>query len=103
MEAKHKGTEQENSQSSKELDELRASFTTQKKEMEELQVVLLAQKKELEVGFAAQKELEMEYQKQMDEMYFFGYHYCMKKNSIIHDIPSLPSDNEDEILRGSPR
>lgn len=67
MEAKHKGTEQENSQLRRELDELRASFTIQKK-VEELQVGLLAQKKELEVGFAAQKELETEYQKQMDEM-----------------------------------
>lgn len=35
---------------------------------------LTAQKKELEVGFIAQKkELEVEYQKQVDEMYFFGY------------------------------
>lgn len=68
MEAKHKGTEQENSQLRRELDELRASFTAQKKEVEELQVGLLAQKKELEVRFAAQKELETEYEKQMDEM-----------------------------------
>ena len=27
-------------------------------------------------------------------MYFFGNHCCMKKNGIMHDIPSLPSDEE---------
>ena len=43
-----------------------------KKEMEELQDRFVAQK----------KELETKYQKQVDEMYFFGYHYCMKKNGI---------------------
>lgn len=43
-----------------------------KKEMEELRD-----------GFADQrKELEKEYQKQVDKMYFFGYRCCMKKNGI---------------------
>ncbi|KAL6319831.1 hypothetical protein AAG906_036896 [Vitis piasezkii] len=77
VEVKLKGAEQENSQLKKE-------------------------KNELEVGFVAQKkELEAEYQKQVDEMYFFGYRCCMKKNGIMHDIPSLPSDDEDEILGGA--
>ncbi|RVW85484.1 hypothetical protein CK203_044078 [Vitis vinifera] len=31
---------------------------------------------------------------------FFGYRCCMKKNSIMHDIPSLPSDDEDVIPGG---
>ncbi|RVW64564.1 hypothetical protein CK203_048493 [Vitis vinifera] len=44
--------------------------------------------------------MEAEYQKQVDEMYFFGYRRCMKKNDIMHDIPSLPSDDEDEIPGG---
>ena len=43
-------------------------------------------KKELEelwTGFAAQKKkLEDEYQKQVDDMFLFGYQYCMKKNDI---------------------
>ena len=30
-------------------------------------------------------------------MYFFGYRCCMKKNGIMHDIPSLPSDDENAI------
>ncbi|RVW33982.1 hypothetical protein CK203_100762 [Vitis vinifera] len=71
MEAKYKGTEQENSQLKREVDELRANFAAQKKE------------------------------KQVDEMYFIDYRCCMKKNSIMHDIPSLPSDDEDEILGDS--
>lgn len=58
-------------------------------------------KKELEAAFVTQKkEMEAEYQKQVDEMYFFGYRRCMKKNDIMHDIPSLPSDDEDEIPGG---
>ncbi|KAL6335469.1 hypothetical protein AAG906_029712 [Vitis piasezkii] len=43
--------------------------------------------KELWAGF---------YQKQVDEMYFFDYRCCMKKNGIIQDIPSLISDDESE-------
>ena len=49
---------------------------------------------------AQKEEMEMEYQRQVDEMYFFGYRCCMKKNSIMHDIPSLPSDDEDVIPGG---
>ena len=104
MEAKYKGAKQKNFQLRREVDELRASFAAQTKEVEELQAGSLAQKKELEAGFAAQKkELETEYQKQVDEMYFFDYRYSMKKNGIMHDIPSLSSDDKDEIPRGPPR
>ncbi|RVW73772.1 hypothetical protein CK203_057628 [Vitis vinifera] len=56
----------------------------------------------MEVGFAAQKkEMETEYQRQVDEMYFFGYRCYMKKNGIMHDIPSLPS-NEEDAIPGAP-
>lgn len=42
---------------------------------------------ELQAGFAAQKEeLEGEYQKQVDDMFFFDYRCCMKK----HDITQIP-------------
>ena len=65
---------------------------------------LLAQKKKLEANFSAQKkELEIEYQRQVDEMFFFDCHFCMKKNGIMHNIPSLPSDDEDAIPEGPPR
>ena len=62
---------------------------------------LFAQRKELEAGFATQKKvLEMEYQRQVDEMYFFGYRCCMKKHGIMHDIPSFLSDEEDTTPGG---
>ena len=70
------GVEQENLQLKKEMDELRASLAAQKKEM------------------------ETENQWQADEMYFFGYRCCMKKNGIMHDIPSLPFDEEDATPGG---
>ena len=58
--------------------------------------------KKLLNGFAAQKkELETEYQKQVDEMYLFGYCCCMKKNGITQDIPSFPSNDEGETPNGS--
>ena len=38
---------------------------------------------ELRVGFAVEKETLIEdYQKQVDEMFFFGYQCCMRKNGI---------------------
>lgn len=57
--------------------------------------------KELRVGFATQKkELRGEYQKQVDDMFFFGYQCCMKKNDITQDTPSYPSDDEDPPIGG---
>lgn len=58
VEAKCKGVEQENVQPKKEIEELQARFATQRKELEE------------------------EYQKQVDKMYFYGYRCYMKKNDI---------------------
>ena len=103
---------QENLQLKNEMDELRASLTAQKKETKTLQANLTAQKEEMEAGFTAQKkeievrfaaqkkEMETENQWQADEMYFFGYRCCMKKNGIMHDIPSLPFDEEDATPGG---
>ncbi|RVW22289.1 hypothetical protein CK203_107769 [Vitis vinifera] len=57
--------------------------------------------KELRAGFAAEKEeLKVDYQKQADEMFFFGYQCCMRKNDITHDIPNYPSDEEDATING---
>ena len=62
---------------------------------------LAAQKEEMEARFATRKkEMEEEYQRQADEMYFFGYRCCIKKHEIMHDIPSIPSDEEDVALVG---
>ena len=59
---------------------------------------------ELQTGFAAQKkDLEAEYQKQVDEMYFFGYRCCMKKNDITQYIHFLPINDEDEVPEGFSR
>ncbi|RVW35598.1 hypothetical protein CK203_112560 [Vitis vinifera] len=92
--------EQENSQLKKEVDELQASLAAQK-ETERLQASLVAQREEMEAGFVAQKkELETEYQRQVEEMYLFDYRCCMKKNDIMHDVLSLPCDDEDAIPGG---
>ena len=90
VEAKFKEVERENAQLKKEVEELRVGFAAQKNEIEELRARL-----------AAQKELETEYQKQVDEMYFFDYRCCMKTNDITQDIPSLPSNDEGETPDGS--
>ena len=61
--------------------------------------------KELRTGFAAQKErLEGEYQKQVDDMFFFGYQCCMKKHGITQDTPSYPSDDKEMkiLLQSAP-
>ena len=71
------------------------------KEAERENAQLKKKVEELRVGFAAQKELETEYQKQVDEMYFFDYRCCMKTNDITQDIPFLPSNDEGETLDGS--
>lgn len=59
---------------------------------------------ELRVGFAAQnEELQGEYQKQVDDMFLFGYHCYMKKHGITQDTPNYPSDNEGEATGGFAR
>ena len=67
-----------------------------------MQSRLSAQREELEVEFAAErKELETDYQKQVDEMYLFGYRCCMKKHGIKRDVHSIPP-GEKEKLRCKP-
>ena len=59
---------------------------------------------ELWIGFVVQKEeLEGEYQKQVDDMFFFGYQCYMKKHGIMQDIHSYPSDDEVEVVGGPTR
>ncbi|KAL6317170.1 hypothetical protein AAG906_029922 [Vitis piasezkii] len=45
------------------------------------------------------EELETEYQKQVDEMYFFGYRCYMKKNGIKWDVLSIPPGEEEKLRR----
>ncbi|RVW59040.1 hypothetical protein CK203_106725 [Vitis vinifera] len=48
-----------------------------------------------------EEELETDYKKQVDKMYFFGYRCCMKKHGIKRDVPSILPIEEDK-LRGKP-
>ncbi|RVW26953.1 hypothetical protein CK203_098775 [Vitis vinifera] len=66
-----------------EVRQLRTEVSIEKKQKEDLQLRLSAQKEELEGEFAAEREeLEADYQKQVDDMFFFGYRCCMKKHGI---------------------
>lgn len=70
-EVKCKDAERERDQLKK-LDELRAAFEAYKKELEEVRI-----------GFVAEKKmLTGDFQKQVDEMFFYGYQCCMRKNGI---------------------
>ena len=85
-----------------EVRQLRTEVSIEKKQREDLQLRLSAQKEELEGEFAVEREkLEADYQKQVDEMFFFGYRCCMKKHGIKRDVPSIPP-GEEEKLRGKP-
>ena len=82
-----------------EVRQLRTEASIEKKQKEDLQLRLSAQKKELEGEFAAEREeLEADYQKQVDDMFFFGYRCCMKKNGIKRDVPSIPPGEEKKLL-----
>ncbi|KAJ9682544.1 hypothetical protein PVL29_018462 [Vitis rotundifolia] len=62
-----------------------------KRKAEEEAGQLKQELQELQVAFAVQKEeLKAEYQKQVDNMFFYGYRYTL----------SFPSDDEDEALDG---
>ena len=57
---------------------------------------------ELRVGFAIQnEELEGEYQKQVNDMFFFDYQCCIKKHGITQDTPNYHLNNKDGAV-GSP-
>ena len=82
-----------------EVRQLRTEASIEKKQKEDLQLRLAAQKEELEGEFAADREtLEADYQKQVDDMFFFGYRCCMKKNGIKRDVPSIPPGEEKKPL-----
>ena len=57
---------------------------------------------ELWVGFVSQnEELEGEYQKQVNDMFFFDYRCCIKKHGITQDTPNYHSNNKNGAI-GSP-
>lgn len=90
IEAKYKDLEQEKYQMRKELEKLQATSNMQRKELQDLRV-----------RFTVKKEaLTEDYQKQVDEMFFFGYQCCIRKNGITQDIPSYPFDENDATVSG---
>ena len=92
--------ENETTQLRGEVRQLWIEVLIEKKQKEDLQLRLSAQKEELEAKFAAPKEeLETDYQKQVDEMYFFGYRCCMKKHGIKRNVPSIPPSKEEKLRR----
>lgn len=64
------------------------------KEIESLRKEL----EELQARFTTQKELDNDYQKQVDDMFFFGYQCCMKKNNITQHIPNYPSNDKNKVV-----
>ena len=83
------------------LAEEKKIMAANKKKTEEEVVRLRQELQILWAGFAAQKEdFEAGYQKQVDDMFFYGYQCCMKKHGIAQDNPSFPSDDKDEFLGG---
>ncbi|KAL6333891.1 hypothetical protein AAG906_039301 [Vitis piasezkii] len=80
-----------------------AALETSKTKTKEEGVQLKSELKQTMFGFTKEKKkLEVAYQQQVDDMFFYGYHYCMKKYGIIDDIPNIPSneENETELVEG---
>ncbi|KAL6347490.1 hypothetical protein AAG906_026012 [Vitis piasezkii] len=103
MDARLHEAEDEMAQLRGEVRQLRTEVSIEKKQREDLQLRLSTQKEELEGEFAAaREELEADYQKQVDEMYFFGYRCCMKKHGIKRDVPSIPPSEEKKLDKPAP-
>ncbi|RVW75598.1 hypothetical protein CK203_059085 [Vitis vinifera] len=99
MEARLHEAEDEMARLRGDVRQLRTEASIEKKQKEDLQLRLVAQKEELEGEFAADREaLEADYQKQVDDMFFFGYRCCMKKNGIKRDVPSIRPGEEKKLL-----
>ena len=58
---------------------------------------------DLRAGFSVQNEdLEADYQKQVDETFFYGYRCYMKKHGIANDTLNFLSDDENDESLSSP-
>ena len=84
------------------LVEEKATTVAEKEKTEEETAGLRQKLQDLWAGFATQKEdLEVNYQKQVDDMFFYGYQCCMKKHGIAKDTPNLSSNDENDEFLGS--
>lgn len=63
-----------------------------RRQLQDLRVVLVAQK----------KDLEADYQKQIDDIFFYAYQCCMKNHDIANDTSIFFSDDEDDEFLGGP-
>ena len=78
-----------------------ATLGMSKVKVKEKCIRLKLELEQIKVGFAKEKKkLEVAYQQQVDDMFFDSYHCFMKKYGITNDIPSIPSDDEDEVVLG---
>lgn len=74
------------------------ALRTSKAKADEKCVRLKLELKQARVSFVKEKKLEVAYQQQVDDMFFYNYHCYMKKHGIIDDIPSIMSDDEKEVV-----
>lgn len=97
-----KKAELENEALQKEIRQLKLDNSTiksakAKSEEEGTQVKL--ELEQAQANFVKEKnDLETAHQKQVDEMFFYGYRYHMRKHGITNDVPNLPSDDDDDTM-----
>lgn len=77
------------------------ALRTSKAKTKEASARLKLELDQTRVGFAKEKnELEVAYQQQVDDMFFYDYHCCTKRHDITDDILNIPSNDEDEAMLG---
>nr|CAN68727.1 hypothetical protein VITISV_033603 [Vitis vinifera] len=85
------------------LVEEKMAMEAEKEKIEEETAWLRWELQDLRAGFAAQKkDLEVDYQKQVDDMLFYGYRCYMMKHDIANDTLNFPFDDEDDEFFGGP-
>ena len=85
------------------LDEEKTTITVKKEKTEDETIRLRWELQDLRAGFVAQKkDLETDYQKQVNDMFLYDYQCCMKKHDIANDTLNFPFDDEDDEYFGQP-
>ena len=85
------------------LDEEKMAMSTKNEKSKEKTAWLSQKLQDLRARFVDRKEdLEADYQKQVDDMFFYGYRCCMKKHDIANNTPSFSFDDEDDEFLGGP-
>ena len=85
------------------LVEEKMAMEAENEKIEEEIAQLRQELQDLRAGFAVQKKgLEVDYQKQVDDMLFCGYWCCMKKHDIANDTLNFPFDDEDDEFFSGP-